>query len=132
MGAQAGGTFTVTSWDENTYQELAGKTKLSKARMGFRLEGGLEGDLICDTFMYYREDGTAEYTGLQHFTGTAGGRRGTCVMVADGTYDGREARGSWRVIPGSGTDALAGLTGSGESVSSGPSGGTYSLGYDLG
>jgi Protein of unknown function (DUF3224) len=132
MAAHADGTFTVASWDENTYQELTGKTKLTKARMGFRLEGGLEGDLICDTFMYYREDGTAEYTGLQHFTGMVAGRQGTCVMVADGTYDGHAARSSWRVIPGSGTGGLAGLTGSGESVSSAPPGGTYSLSYDFG
>jgi hypothetical protein len=132
MEAHADGTFTLASWDENTYQEMAGKTKLTKARMAFRLDGGLEGDLVCDTFMYYRADGTAEYTGLQHFTGTVAGRRGTCVMVADGTYDGHEARSSWRVIPGSGTDGLAGLTGSGGSVSSAPPGGTYSLRYDFG
>ena len=84
--------------------------------MGFRLSGDLAGDLVSDSLMYYREDGTAEYTGLQRFTGQIAGRSGTCVMVADGGYDGGEARSTWRVIPGSGSGDLAGLAGSGVSV----------------
>ena len=133
MTAHAEGTFTVASWEEDPYQDLPGKEKLTKARMGFRLSGDLDGDLVSDTLMYYREDGTAEYTGLQRFTGQIGGRSGTCVMVADGGYDGGEARSAWRVIPGSGGGDLAGLEGSGISVAAaGQPGGTYSLDYKLG
>jgi hypothetical protein len=133
MSAHAEGTFTVASWEEDTYQELAGKEKLTRARMGFRLSGDLTGDLISDTLMYYREDGTAEYTGLQRFTGQIAGRSGTCVMIADGGYDGGEARSAWRVITGSGSEGLAGLTGSGDSVAgAGQPGGTYRLDYELG
>lgn len=129
----AAGTFTVASWEEDTYQDLAGQEKLTKARMGFRLTGDLAGDLVSDSLMYYREDGTAEYTGLQRFTGQIAGRSGTCVMIADGGYNGGEARSSWRVIPGSGTEDLAGLAGSGVSVAAaGQPGGTYSLDYELG
>ena len=48
-------------------------------------------------------------------------------------YNGGEARSSWRVIPGSGTEDLAGLAGSGVSVAAaGQPGGTYSLDYELG
>lgn len=131
MATQAAGTFTVTSWDENTYQELGGDAKLTRARMGFRLSGGVEGDLISDTLMCYRADGTAEYTGLQQFTGEIAGRQGSCVMAADGVFDGREARSRWRVIPGSGTAALAGLTGTGSSAAASGPGGTFSLDYEL-
>ena len=133
MRAHAEGTFTVSSWEEDTYAELAGQEKLTRARMGFRLIGDLAGDLVSDSLMYYREDGTAEYTGLQRFTGQIAGRIGTCVMVAEGTYDGGEARSAWRVISGSGSGDLAGLEGSGASVASaGQPGGTYSLDYELG
>jgi Protein of unknown function (DUF3224) len=129
----AAGTFTVSAWEEDTYQDLDGKEKLTKARMGFRLTGDLAGDLVSDSLMYYREDGTAEYTGLQRFTGQISGRSGTCVMVAGGGYDGGEARSTWRVIPGSGAGDLAGLAGSGVSVAAaGQPGGTYSLDYELG
>jgi hypothetical protein len=133
MTAHAEGTFKVASWAEDTYEDLAGEEKLTRARMGFRLSGDLAGDLVSDALMYYREDGTAEYTGLQRFSGQIAGRSGTCVMVADGGYDGGEARSTWRVIPGSGSGDLAGLEGSGISVAAaGQPGGTYSLDYELG
>ena len=134
MTAHAEGTFTVASWEEDTFQDLAGQEeKLTKARMGFQLSGDLAGDLVSDTLMYYREDGTAEYTGLQRFTGQIAGRSGTCVMIADGGYNGGEARSTWRIIPGSGSGDLAGLEGSGISVAAaGQPGGTYSLDYKLG
>ena len=131
MTAHAEGTFTVASWVEDTHEELDGKQKLTKARMGFRLSGDLVGDLVSDTFMYYREDGTAEYTGLQRFTGELGGRSGSFVMIADGGYGGGEARSAWRVIPGSGTGGLAALRGSGQSVASATPPGSYTFAYEL-
>jgi uncharacterized protein DUF3224 len=132
MTAHADGTFTVASWDETTYQELEGKAKLTRARVGFRLDGDLAGDASWEALMCYREDGTAEYTGLQQFTGQLAGRSGTCVMVADGTYSDGEARSAWRVIPGSGTGGLAGLRGSGTAVASSDPGGTFAFEYELG
>jgi Protein of unknown function (DUF3224) len=132
MAARAEGTFTVTSWDEETYQELDGKAKLTKASVGYRLTGDIEGDATWNALMYYRDDGTAEFTGLQRLTGQIAGRPGACVMVADGSYADGAARGTWRVIPGSGTGALAGLTGSGTSVATSEPPGTFTLDYELG
>ena len=132
MAARAEGTFTVTSWNEETYQELDGKAKLTKASVGYRLTGDIEGDATWNALMYYRDDGAAEFTGLQHLTGQIAGRAGTCVMVADGSYADGAARGTWRVIPGSGTGALAGLTGSGTSVATSEPPGTFTLDYELG
>jgi Protein of unknown function (DUF3224) len=129
---RAEGTFTVTSWEEDTYQELEGKAKLTKAMVGYHLSGGIEGDATWAAVMYYKEDGTAEYTGLQHLTGQIGGREGTCVMVADGTFADGAARVTWRVIPGSGTGTLAGLGGSGTSVATSEPPGTFTLDYELG
>jgi hypothetical protein len=129
--ARVEGTFTVTSWEEDTYQELAGQAKLTKAMVGYHLSGGIEGNATWAAVMCYRDDGTAEYTGLQHVTGQVGGRDGSCVMVADGSYADGEARITWRVIEGSGTGALAGLRGSGSSVAAGGPGGTFALDYEL-
>lgn len=132
MTARAEGTFTVTSWEEDTYQELDGKAKLTRAKVSYRLTGDIDGNATWAAVMFYREDGTAEYTGLQHLTGRIAGQQGTCVMVADGGYSGGEARGTWRVIPGSGTGALAGLRGSGTSVATSEPPGTFTLDYELG
>jgi hypothetical protein len=132
MAARAAGTFTVTSWAEDTYQELDGKGKLTKAKVGYRLSGGIEGEATWEALMFYRADGTAEYTGLQHMTARIGGRSGTCVMVADGSFADGAASGTWRVIPGSGTGGLAGLRGSGTSVATSTPPGTFTLDYELG
>jgi len=81
--------------------------------------------------MAYRPDATADYVGLQRITGTLAGRSGTFVLSTVGTFDGQEASGTWTVLAGSGTDELAGLTGTG--TFSAPSGGepSVSLDYDL-
>ena len=132
MTARAEGTFTVASWAEDTYQELDDKRKLTKATVSFRLSGGIEADATWTALMFYREDGTAEYTGLQHVTGQIAGRAGMCVMAADGSYADGAARSTWQVIPGSGTGALTGLTGSGTSVATSEPPGTFTLDYELG
>ena len=131
MTARAEGTFTVASWDEDTYQELDGKAKLTKARVGYRLSGGIEGEATWEALMCYRPDGTAEYTGLQYVSAQIAGRSGTCVMVADGSYADGAATGTWRVIPGSGTGRLAGLRGSGTSVATSTPPGTFTFDYEL-
>jgi hypothetical protein len=132
MMAHADGTFTVKSWDENTYTELDGNAKLTRARMVFSYAGDLEAEGSSETLMCYRDDGTAVYTGLDLMTGQLGGRSGTFVLRSEGAYQGGEAKTSWQVIEDSGTGGLAGLRGAGSAVSSGAPGGTFSLDYDLG
>jgi hypothetical protein len=131
MTARATGTFTVTSWDENTYQELADKGKLTKATVGYRLSGDIEGEATWEALMFYRADGTAEYTGLQQVSAEIAGRSGTCVMLADGGYADGAASGTWRVIPGSGTEGLAGLRGTGTSVATSTPPGTFTFDYEI-
>jgi hypothetical protein len=132
MSERAEGTFTVASWDENTYDELDGKGKLTRATVAFDLAGGMTGRGTWDAVMCYHADGTAEFTGFQRMTGEVGGRSGTFVLRADGTYDAGEARTSWQVVDGSGTGELAGLSGSGSAVASSSPPGTFSFDFDLG
>ncbi len=131
MTARAEGTFTVASWAEDTYQDLDGQGKLTRAKVGYQLSGGIEGEATWEALMFYRADGTAEYTGLQQVTGRIAGRAGTCVMVADGAFADGAASGTWRVIPGSGTGGLAGLRGSGTAVATTTPPGTFTLDYEL-
>jgi hypothetical protein len=82
--------------------------------------------------MCYRQDGTAVFTGLQHMVGQVGGRSGSYVLLADGSYDGAEARTAWKVVDGSGTGELAGLRGTGSAVAASSPPGTFSFDYELG
>lgn len=132
MTQHAEGTFKVSSWDENAYAELGGKGKLTKATVTFEFTGDMTAQGTWDAVMCYREDGTAVYTGMQRMAGQVGGRSGTFVARADGTFAGGEARSAWEVIDGSGTGELAGLRGSGSSVASSSPGGTFRLDYELG
>jgi hypothetical protein len=132
MTTHAAGTFTVASWDENTYSELGAGAKLTRAAVSFALEGDLAGQASWDALMYYRPDGTAAYTGLQRFEGTVGGTEGSFVVQADGEFAGGEASSRWTVVPGSGTGGLAGLTGSGSSVAGATPPGRFEFDYELG
>jgi len=130
--AEATGTFTVSSWDESTYQELAGAARLSRASVAFTLAGDITGEATWEALMCYRDDGGAEFTGLQRVQGSIGGVEGSFVLRADGEYTAGEARSHWQVVAGSGAGGLAGLTGSGKSVATATPPGTYTLEYELG
>jgi hypothetical protein len=129
--AQATGTFTVTDWNESTYEELEGGAKLTKAHVTFGFDGDLAGQGGWEAVMCYRADGTAAFTGFQRTVGKLGGREGSFVLRADGTFEGGEARSNWRVVDGSATGELRGLSGAGSAITTGGSGGTFSFDYEL-
>jgi hypothetical protein len=132
MTERTEGTFTVASWDEDTYQELDGKGKLTKARVTYEFTGDLQAQGTWDAVMCYRDDGTAVFTGMQRMVGQIGSRSGSFVLRADGTFEGGEARSAWQVVDGTGTGELAGLRGIGTAVATSSPPGTFSLDYDLG
>jgi len=131
MTTHAEGTFKLASWDEKTYQKLDGDAKLTRTSVTQNFSGDLEGTGSWEALMCYAEDGTASYVGYERMVGQLGGRRGSFVLQTVGSYDGTEARSSWSVVPGSGTDELRGLRGEGTSVAPGGPDGSFTLDYDL-
>jgi hypothetical protein len=131
MSTHAQGTFEIQSWDENPYAELDDARKLTRASVAQAFNGDLEGEGSVEWLMYYREDKTADFVGLQRFVGRLGSRSGSFVMTTQGTFDGEKAAGELAVVDGSGTDELSGITGGGSFVA--PHGSTPSveLDYDL-
>jgi hypothetical protein len=131
MTTHVEGTFLVTSWTEETYQESADGSKLTRARIEQAFDGELSGAGTWESLMFYRADGTAVYTGLQRIVGRLGERSGSVVLRADGAYDGAVARTSWSIVPGSGTEGLSGLRGTGASAAPHGPNGTYALDYEI-
>jgi hypothetical protein len=127
----ATGKFSVSSWDEDTYTELDGGGKLTKVRVTFGFSGDLEAQGDWDALMCYRDDGTAAFTGYQVVVGTLGGRTGSFVVRADGTFGGGVVTTSWQVMEGSASGELGGLRGTGSAVASGGPGGTFTFDYEL-
>jgi hypothetical protein len=127
MTQRVRGEFQVTGWDEDTYQKLGGKGKLTRAHIGQDYTGDLVAKGTWNLHMCYLPDGTAVYTGLGRVAGKLAGGKGSFVMESRGTFDGKAAKSTWKVIPGSATGSLKGLKGSGKSVAPHGSTGTYDL-----
>jgi hypothetical protein len=131
MTTHAKGTFEATEFDEQTLDEFDGGGKLTRARITQTFAGDLTGELTADLVMHYKADGTASFTGYQRFVGSVGDHRGGFVMEASGGYDNAAAVTTYTVIPDSGTDDLAKLTGSGTAKVPHGTAGEYTLDYDL-
>ena len=131
MTARAAGTFEIRSWDEQPYAEIDGGRKLTRASVTQAFSGDIVGDGAVEWLMCYRTDGSADFVGLQRVVGRIGDRSGSFVLQGSGTYDGTEARETWRVVPGSGAGELTGLRGQGEHAALHGSTSRYSLDYEF-
>lgn len=112
--------FRIASWDENPYAEFDGGGKLTKAVTTQNYTGDLVGESTTTMLMCYgAADVPVYYTGLERFSGTVAGKSGTFVTQAKGIYADGVANTTWFVVPGSGTDELAGLSGEGRTTAVG-------------
>jgi hypothetical protein len=132
MRQRAEGSFELTSWNEEPYEQIDDSRKLTRASVTQRFTGGIEGEGSVEWLMCYRSDGTADWVGMQQVTGEVDGRSGGFVLQTTGTFDGSAARGDWSVVPGSGTGELEDLTGDGRMEAPHGSEASFVLEYELG
>ena len=125
------GTFEITGMSEDAYREFEGGTKLTRAKGTQRFSGDIEGDGSVEWLMCYSSDGTARFLGLQEVSGSIGDRTGTFVIEATGDHDGKQSKGTWTVIAGSGTGDFAGLSGEGGFEAPGGPKASYNFEYRL-
>lgn len=110
--------FEITSWDERPYRELDDAGKFTRADVQLTASaGGLEAEAFFEALMCYLGDGSSSYVSLLHVSGRIGERAGSFTLQGNGTYDGTTARTDFAVVPNSGSGDLAGISGSGVSVS---------------
>ena len=131
MSTHAQGIFELQSWDENAYLELEGDAKLTRASVAQKFTGDLDGDGSVEWLMCYADDGTARFVGLQHFSGRVGGRSGSFVLETLGTFEGGEAKGTWSIVPHSGTGELRDISGTGGFAAPHGPKATVELDYDF-
>ena len=129
---KATGSFQITSFNEDTYEDRGDGAKLTHASGDQAFSGDIEGEGQVHWLMCYRPDGSATYVGLQRITGSVGGRSGSFVIDASGEFDGAASRGTWSVVPGSGEGDLAAISGSGKFEAPGGPNASYDLDYELG
>ncbi len=124
-------TFTVQSWDEQTYEERD-PGKLTQAAVVQALAGDIEGRSDVRWIMAYTAADAAEFVGVHTVTGSVGGRTGSFVLRSTGTFDGATAAGALTVVAGSGAGALAGISGTGTFTAPMGDQASVTLDYELG
>jgi Protein of unknown function (DUF3224) len=113
MTTKAIGRIEVMTWNETPYDEKEGSPKLVRVDVTEKFSGDIEAEGAVTFLQTVRADGSASFVGVERVTGKLGGRSGSFVLQDEGTLEGGIVKGTWFVVPGSGTGELVGLTGSG-------------------
>jgi hypothetical protein len=113
MSDQAATTFQVKQWEEKPIEGMEGGPKLTRASISKSYRGDIEGEGSLEYLMIHREDGSANFVGLERVVGRVGGRTGSFVLQHTGSFEGGTAKATWFVVEGSGTGELRGLRGEG-------------------
>jgi hypothetical protein len=103
--------FEIARWDETPFGDGDEATKLTEALVAKRYEGDIEGASTTKWLLAYSPDKGALFVGVEHITGTIGGKKGGMVLMHDGQYRDGVAAAELRVA--SGTESLANVAGTG-------------------
>lgn len=126
-------SFKLKSWDEKPYLEVPGEHKLTRASVVRQYSGDLEGEGMVEYLMIYSGDGSATFVGLERVVGRLGGRSGSFVLEHRGVAaENGVLTETSSVVPGSGTEELAGLRGDVKFVSGHAEEYPYPLAYTFG
>ena len=101
--------FQVTAWDAQTTNETTENPTLSRIIVKKNFDGEVRGESIGELLMCASKDGAAGYTVMDRFTVEIENRKGSFVAVHGGMTDEMKATG--KIVPGSGTNDLTGISG---------------------
>jgi hypothetical protein len=104
--------FEIASWDETPFEGGDDATRLTEALVSKRYEGDIKGTSTTKWLLAYAPDKSALFVGVEHITGTIGGKDGSVVLLHDGEYRDGVATAELRVA--SGTDGLSNVAGTGK------------------
>jgi hypothetical protein len=110
---RAQAVISVERYEPAAYERPAEGPELSRIHVEERFSGDIDGGGVVEFLQAARGDGSASFVGIERVTGTLAGRSGTFLLQDQGTVEGSRVRGSWFVVPGSGTGGLSGLRGEG-------------------
>jgi len=104
--------FEIASWDETPFEGGDDATRLTEALVSKRYEGDIKGTSTTKWLLAYAPDKSALFVGVEHITGTIGGKEGSVVLLHDGQYRDGVAAAELRVA--SGTAGLSNVAGTGK------------------
>ena len=124
------GEYDTLDWKEAPYAEIDDTRKLTNVTANGTFSGGIEATSVVSYLLAYGPDG-CDFVGYEHVTGTLDGRKGSFVIEHRGNTEGRGLVATTTIVPGSGTDELTGLRGSGRYVWTGEEGKKAVLTLDI-
>lgn len=127
---QATATATVANWDEKAYDETPETAKTAEAHITYTYAGGVTGEGRARLLLAY-SGSEAEFVGLERVAATLDGRAGTFVTSQTGSFRDGVARWTFQIVTGTGTGALAGLSGRGTGEAPMGNSATLSIEYEL-
>ncbi len=104
--------ITVQSSEVELYDQTSGPA-LMAIRLSETFTGDIEGDSPVRALQVRRDDHSASLVSVQRFCGKLGERHGTFVLQGSEIVENGKIKGTWFIVPGSGTDDLSGLRGEG-------------------
>lgn len=109
----ANALFTMKNWDETPYGIAGDGPKIAHAHSTNTYTGDIAGESSVNYVIFYPEETVGVFRGYEQIVGNVGDREGSFVLEHVGSWAGSTVTTSWKVVDGSGTGALAGMTGSG-------------------
>jgi Protein of unknown function (DUF3224) len=113
MKKTATGKIEVKTYEPVPYEEPTDGPKLNELHVTETFTGDVQGEGRARMLQAQRDDGSASFCAIERVSGTLDGRTGTFLLQDEGGLQGTKVKGTWVVIPGSGTGALTGLRGDG-------------------
>jgi hypothetical protein len=113
-------TITGKTWAESREEDVDAEHAVAQAKFTTEWEGDITGSSTCWLLISYVE-GRADqpetlvgpYVGYEQVRASIGDRTGTFVLATSGEHSDAVARTDVRIVPGSGTGDLTGITGAG-------------------
>jgi len=109
---RAEATITVKSSHAQPYDQVASPA-LVEIHLTETFSGDIEGESPVRALQVLHDNRTSNLVSLQRFSGSLAGRHGTFVLQGSEVVANGKIKATWFVVPGSGTDGLAGLRGEG-------------------
>jgi hypothetical protein len=109
---RAAGQINVLSIESKPYDDATEFT-ISDVNVTEEFSGDLTGVGSVRFIMVNDPEGVAHFAGMERFLGQVGERTGSFILRNSGTLKDGVLHSEWLVIPGSGTDGLAGMRGEG-------------------
>lgn len=129
--AYAQSKFTVDDMDDDDLVEQDPGVRYARARLGKSFRGDLEGRSTVEMLSVRAVSGAAGYVALERIVGSLHGRSGSFAVLHVATMTGDAQWGRWLIVPGSGVEELAGISGEGR-IEIAPGGThTFHLDYTL-